>query len=129
MGLEPLDLARSILAELQRAVDARDAERLAALFGDSAVLIGSAGDGRDAEGLHRYLAAVVEQPGALRWEWDEIVPFHQADGALGFAAFGDVVLTEGDAETRAPIRATIVASRTADGWKLSHFHGSVPLTP
>src|SRR5690242_15756818 len=100
---DPAADARSILASLQTAVDSRDPDALLSLFDDSAVLIGAAGDGRDREGLRRYLTAVAAQPEALRWEWEEIVPFYEADDALGFAAFGEVA----SGERRAPMRLTV----------------------
>jgi hypothetical protein len=65
----------------------------------------------------------------LRWEWDEVVPFHESGGMLGFAAFGDVVLEQDDEVQRAPIRTTIFAVRTPDGWKMRQFHGSSPTSP
>jgi ketosteroid isomerase-like protein len=117
---------QAILDALQAAVDARDVARLEALFGEGAVLIGAAGDGRDAEGLHRYLEAVATQPGTLRWEWQEVVPFHETPDAIGFAAFGEVVLREPGGQHRAPFRLTIVAARGPDGWRIRNFHGSIP---
>jgi hypothetical protein len=51
--------ARAVLAMLQAAVDERDPEGLVALFDDPAVLIGTAGDGRDREALRAYLTAVA----------------------------------------------------------------------
>jgi ketosteroid isomerase-like protein len=128
VSADPSADARSILHALQAAVDARDEDALVSLFDDPAVLIGTAGDGRDRAGLRRYLAAVVTQPGSLRWEWREIVPFHQAAGTLGFAAFGDVVWSDGGGEQRAAIRLTVLAIQTADGWKMRQFHGSIPAT-
>jgi hypothetical protein len=118
--------AHAILDALQSAVDARDLEALQALFDDSAVLIGAAGDARDREALRGYLTAVVTQPGSLRWEWQEVVPFHEAADELGFAAFGEVVLSEGDEEGRAPFRLTLFAVRTPQGWRVRQFHGSIP---
>jgi ketosteroid isomerase-like protein len=118
--------ARALLEAIQRAVDARDADALVALFDEPAVLIGAAGDGRDRAGLLRYLTAVATQPGSLRWEWHEIVPFHRSEGTLGFAAFGEVVVSDGSREQRAPIRATLFAVETGEGWKIRQFHGSIP---
>jgi uncharacterized protein (TIGR02246 family) len=118
--------AHTVLRALQAAVDARDPEALVSLFDDPAVLIGTAGDGRSPEALRRYLTAVATHPGSLRWEWLEVVPFHEDAGSLGFAAFGDVVLSEGNSERRAPIRVTIFAVESPDGWRLRQFHGSIP---
>ena len=118
--------AQSVLETLQAAIDARDADALVALFDEPAVLIGTAGDGRNRDALVRYLTALATQPESFRWEWSEVVPFHRSDEALGFAAFGEVVVSDASGERRAPIRATIFAVETADGWRLRQFHGSVP---
>jgi hypothetical protein len=119
---DPIAEARSILANLQAAVDLRDPEELISLFDESAVLIGASGDGRDRDALRRYLTLVATQPEALRWEWEEVVPFYQSVDTLAFAAFGEVQ----SGELREPIRLTVHAVRTADRWKLRHFHGSIP---
>jgi hypothetical protein len=126
---DPAADAHSILSGLQAAVDAHDTEALAELFDDGAVLIGTAADGRDAEGLRRYVTAVATQPGSLRWEWDEVIPFHHSGETIGFAAFGAVVLAEGDDVQRAPIRVTIFAVQTPSGWRMRQFHGSIPAAP
>lgn len=126
MATDPSGDARAILDALQGAVDARDADALFTLFDESAVLIGAAGDGRNREGLRRYLTAVATQPESLRWEWQEIVPFHQSARSLGFAAFGEIVVSDGSGERRAPIRLTLFAVQTPNGWRIRQFHGSIP---
>jgi ketosteroid isomerase-like protein len=118
--------ARAILDALQGAVDARDADALIALFDEPAVLIGAAGDGRNREGLRRYLTIVATQPESLRWEWQEIIPFHQSARSLGFAAFGEIVVSNGSGERSAPFRLTVFAVRTSSGWRIRQFHGSIP---
>lgn len=118
--------AEEILRALQEAIDARDPERLIGMWDEPGVLIGTSSDGRDRERRVRYLTALATQPELLRWEWSEVVPFHEADGELGFAAFGEIVVTNGQEERRRPIRVTIFAVETADGWRLRQFHGSVP---
>jgi uncharacterized protein (TIGR02246 family) len=112
---------------LQAAVDSRDADTLIALFDDPAVLIGAAGDGRNRETLREYLTAVATQPEALRWHWDDVVVFHHSAGTIGFAAFGELVLSGEQGEQRAPIRATFLALETQNGWRIRHFHGSIPM--
>ncbi len=119
--------ARAVLRSLQELIDARDLDGLLEFF-DGSVLIGSSGDGRDRAGVRRYLEAVVGQPGELRWDWREVIPFHRTDDTVGFAAFGDVVLVEHGSEQRAPIRMTGLAVRHAGGWRLRHFHGSIPFS-
>jgi SnoaL-like domain len=121
--------AAEVLTALQAAVDARDLGVLEELFDDGAVLIGTSGDGRDADGLRSYLTAVARQPGSLRWEWDEVVPFHETADEIGLAAFGEVVLAEDGREVRAPIRLTIFAVRGPQGWRIRQFHGSNPASP
>src|SRR3954469_19538518 len=118
--------ARAVLAMLQAAVDSRDPDALVALFDDRAVLIGTAGDGRDGDGVRAYLTEVATQPQSLRWDWRDVIPFHDEAESLGFAAFGDIVVSDGDTEERAPIRATLLAVRTPDGWRIRQFHGSIP---
>src|SRR3954468_13102558 len=118
--------ARAVLAMLQAAVDGRDPDALVALFDDPAVLIGTAGDGRDRDGVRAYLTEVATQPQSLRWDWREVIPFHDEAESLGFAAFGDVVVADARGEERAPIRATLFAVRSAKGWRIRQFHGSIP---
>lgn len=122
------EVASRLLGAIQSAVDDGDASALRALFDDGAVLIGTGGDARDPDAIARYLTAVSELSGLLRWEWRDVVPFHVAPGELGFAAFGEVVLADGDAasERREPIRATLFAVRADGGWRLRSFHGSIP---
>ena len=117
--------AESLLRRLQDAVDARDLAALEALFDGGAVLIGPGGDARTPDALHAYLTAVVTQEESLRWEWHEIVPFHEASDTLGFAAFGDIVVSAANGERRAPIRLTVLAAQSGDSWKLRQFHGSI----
>jgi hypothetical protein len=76
--------------------------------------------------VRRYLIAVATQPGSLRWDWQEVVPFHHDESSLGFAAFGEIVVSDGTTEQRAPIRATLFAVQSPDGWRLRQFHGSIP---
>jgi ketosteroid isomerase-like protein len=121
--------AQQILSDLQAKVSARDLPALFELFEEPAVLIGTAGDGRTRETREAYLQAVTTQPGALQWDWRETVVFYESDDALGFAAFGDVVLLDGTQELRAPIRATFFAVRANGGWRLRQFHGSIPTSP
>ena len=112
------DDAHAVLSAIQGAVDSRDPERLAALFDEQAVLIGTAADARDRDAVVAYLANVAEQGGKLRWDYDDVVEFHRDGDALGFAGFGEVVL----GDFRAPFRATILA---VNG-RIRSFHGSIP---
>ena len=103
--------AEEILGELQAKVTARDLDGLLEFFEDPAVLIGTAGDGRTSDSRREYLTTVATQPAAVGWDWHETALFYESEDALGFAAFGDVVLTDATAEFRAPIRATFQGRR------------------
>jgi ketosteroid isomerase-like protein len=111
------DDARELLRRLQAAIDARDRDALTALFHEDAVLIGTSADARDRDAVVAYLTAVTEGD-PFRWEYTDVVPFHDD----GFAAFGEVVVETSDGEMRAPFRLTIVV---VDGL-LRSFHGSIP---
>lgn len=126
VAADPLTDAHAILGTLQATVDRREHGALLSLFDDPAVLIGTAGDGRNRDALRDYLTAVATQPESLRWDWHEVVPFHQDAASLGFAAFGEIVVSLGGDERRAPIRLTIFAIQTPNGWRLRQFHGSIP---
>jgi hypothetical protein len=115
-----------VLTELQELVDGRDPDSLIALFGDTAILIGTGAHSRDQTTLRHYLATVATQPESLRWEWREVVPYHRTGDALGFAAFGEILVTDARGERRAPFRATIFAVQTSAGWRVQEFHGSIP---
>ena len=121
--------AQAILDDLQARVAARDLPALVSLFEDPAVLIATASDGRTPEAREAYLRAIAAQPAEVRWEWHDKVLFYEATDALGFAAFGDVVLAEGVDEVRAPIRGTFFAVRSKGGWRLRQFHGSFAQSP
>ena len=129
MGGDWSDDARAILDELQAKVTARDLPALLQFFDDPAVLIGAAGDGRTPERREEYLEAQVMQRAQVRWDWRETLLYYEAKDALGFAAFGEVVLVEGIREVRAPIRGTFFAVRTNGRWRLRQFHGSTPHSP
>jgi ketosteroid isomerase-like protein len=120
------DTAWAVLSALQAAVDARDLDALTGLFDEPSVLMGTSGHATDAGQRRAYLSAVVSQPEALRWDWREVIPVLEADGVLAFAALGDIVLSGPEGERRAPIRASLVAVESASGWRLRHFHGSLP---
>jgi hypothetical protein len=112
-----VDDAWAILRALQAAIDARDRDALIALFHEDAVLIGTTADARDRDAVIAYVTAVTEgEP--FRWEFRDLVPFD----ANGFAAFGDIVLTDVAGERRLPFRLTLVA---VDG-RIRSFHGSIP---
>jgi hypothetical protein len=105
-------------------VTARDLPSLLDLFGDPAVLIGIAGDGRTSEARVEYLAHIAAQEADVRWVWADKRPFYESDGALGFA--GQIVLSADGIESRSSFRLTLFATRAASGWRIRQFHGSAP---
>lgn len=117
--------ARDLLDALQDAVASKDSATLGRVFDDEVVLFGTAAANMDRAQTDAYLARVLSQPGVLRWEWDEVVTLWRSAEVLAFAAVGTVGF---DDEPRDPIRLTCVAVSTADGWRLRHFHGSIPET-
>lgn len=121
--------AQQILDALQQKVTARDLPALIEFFEDPAVLIVTAGDARTREMRAAYLEAVATQRAAVRWDWRETLLFYEAKDALGFAAFGDVVLVDGIDAVRTPVRGTFFAVRTDGGWRLRQFHMSIAQSP
>lgn len=122
------DVARDVLARLQSAADTSTVEALAGVFDDDedVVLIGTTSHRLGPAGLREYLTLLVEADGRLRWEWDSVHVFLDLPDAVGFACFGQVVVTEDGEPARAPIRMTAVAVPSRDGWRLRQFHGSLP---
>ena len=90
------------------------------------MLIGTSGDGRTPQTRRDYLTAVATQPERLYWDWHEVIPFYETEDVVGFAGFGDVVVASEEGDWRAPIRATLLASDTGNGWRIKQFHGSIP---
>lgn len=95
------------------------------MFDDEAVLIGTSAHSTGRQEVDAYLAAVLAERGTFRWEWRNVVVFHEAPGLLGFNGFGDIVITGAQRSDRAPFRLTVVAVEHPGGWAIRHFHGSV----
>ena len=123
--------AEALLAALQAAVAQKDKAALASLFDDEAVLFGTAAENLDRAATGAYLARVVDQPGTVRWGWDQVVPLWESNEVLAFAVVGTVGFDDEQGRPDGPrddFRLTCVAVSTDDGWRLRHFHGSVPQT-
>jgi|SRR5579863_1472414 len=122
-------VADEVLGVLQQCVTARDRTGLLDLFEDPAVLVGANGDGRTIEGRIQYLTNITEQDAEVRWAWAEKHVFYDTEAAVGFAAFGEIVVTAEGIESCLPFRLTLFVSRTDARWRIRQFHGSVPLSP
>jgi uncharacterized protein (TIGR02246 family) len=123
---DALAVAYSILVRMQSAIDDADHESLSELFDDDAVLIGTSSHTHGREDVDAYVRAVIEQPGTFRWEWRDVVVFHESPGLLGAACFGEIVISGAEQEDRAPFRLTIFAVEQTSGWVIQQFHGSAP---
>lgn len=124
-----IEIARDVLARLQKAVASKDVESVAELFDDEVVLFGTAAESMSREQAFEYLAAVVAQEGTVRWGWDQVAIVAAGPDLLCFAVVGSVGLDKPDGQPagdRDAFRATLVAAKRDDVWRLRHFHGSVP---
>lgn len=123
--MTPEQTARSIVERLQTAVDARDAEAMAACFAADPVLIGTAGYGVGDADVRSYLGAVAAAAELLHWHLSRYDVFLSGPGLLGFAAEGEIEWRDADGHGREPFRLTVVAVRDGQDWLVQHFHGSV----
>ena len=118
--------ARAILDELQRRMDTRDLDQLVELFTEDAVLIGTAAYNIGPAAVRGYLARVLDQPGRIVWDYDQVDVYHRAPGELGVSGVGSVGFADVAEADRDPFRITVLAVETESGWRLRMFHGSVP---
>jgi hypothetical protein len=123
---EATEVARRLLRRLQAAIDARDLNSLGGLFDDDALLVGTTAHSKGRREVDEYLSAVLGAPEPLRWEWRDIVIFHEAPGTLGFAGFGEVTVSGPDGNAHAPFRLTALAVERSGAWRFQQFHGSIP---
>ena len=119
-------LAYSLLVRLQSAIDDADLPTLSDLFTDDAVVVGTVTHNHGREQVDAYLAALIHQPGTFRWEWRDVVVFHEGPGTIGCGAFGELIISGGDEDTHVPFRVTFTAADGVSGWRFTQFHGSVP---
>jgi uncharacterized protein (TIGR02246 family) len=119
-------LAGEVLSRMQGALDRHDADALAALFHDEAVLIGTADRAEGRAAVDAYVRAVVTDDADLRWDLDELNVFHATDDELGIAGFGRIVVTTGVEVDTDPFRITLLVVRDSGDWQIKLFHGSLP---
>src|SRR4051794_20880694 len=105
-------IARGILAELQDGFAAHDLAAVTRLLDDEAVVFGTAAENVDAEQSRDYIAGMMAREGAVRWEWDRVVPVLFEKTVLSFAVIGTVGFEDAhgqDLGARQPFRLTCVA--------------------
>lgn len=115
-----------LVTGLEEALASGDLDTGAWMFDEDPVFFGTSDHSAGRDAVLAHLARIVEQSGALRWEWTEERVVHETEVSLVLAATGEIVVTHDDTEDRAPFRLTMVAVFTPDGWRVQHWHGSVP---
>jgi len=91
------------------------------------VLFGTAAANMDRRETIAYITEVIAQEGTVRW--DSVVPLVDQSGLLVFAGVGTVGFEDTQGRPDGPreaFRLTVVAVEREAGWRLSHFHASVP---
>ena len=119
---------RAILAERERAMRARDADALGALFTDDLVSFSLApplaSQGRDVRGLRDWLATF---DGAIEFDITDAVV--EADGDIAFVHSINRLSSTPKGSGRAFalwFRSTLGLRRVDGRWLIAHDHGSTP---
>lgn len=121
-------LAFRLLADLQAAMTTRDLDAVVQVFDAELVVFGTAASNVDPEESVAYLKQVLAQPSAIRWAWDDVKPIARDGNVFCFAAVGTVGFDRDSDEERQAFRLTCAAVQDGSGWRIRHFHGSVPQT-
>ncbi len=119
-------IAREVLDRLEAGVAARDVTALNDLCTDEVALFGTAGANFGSDETSGYLRMVVESTSTIRWHLDRWSVVHHDVDHLLVAGSGHVELDEGGEPEQSDFRLTLWLTRQDDGWKIGHFHGSVP---
>lgn len=122
-------VARGILEGLQRAFVSKDPVQVASWLDDDMVLFGSAVESLDRAQSDDYVARILSLDATIRWGWDRVFPLWHHPDVIAFAVVGTVGFDDVHGEQegeRDPFRLTCVAVAREGGWRLRHFHGSVP---
>jgi uncharacterized protein (TIGR02246 family) len=120
----PLGTVRDILGRIQTAADTRDVDAASALFADDAVLMGSASTSVGGAAIRDYLGLVFDQPGTIRWDWNDVRVLHDGPGVVAATGTGQVGFT--DDPERDAFRLSLLLIEAEQGWLIGHFHGSIP---
>jgi uncharacterized protein (TIGR02246 family) len=121
---DPMTTVRDVLGRIQSAADERDVDAAAKLFADDAVLMGTADTSIGAAAIRDYLRLVFDQPGTIRWDWEDVRVQHEGTGLVAAACTGRVGFS--DEPERDPFRLSLLLVETAQDWLILHFHGSIP---
>lgn len=119
-------VARALLDELQDAVAAKDAERLAQIFDEDVAVFGTARANLDRDDSMAYLERVLAQDDVIRWDWTRVRPLVEEPTVLCFAVVGSVGFEGAAISDRDDFRLSCVAVNDGVRWRIRHFHGSVP---
>ena len=120
----PLDVARSVLEELQDAFATHDLAVVLDLLTADAVVVGTAAANLDRPELEAYLGAIVDEEATIEWHYDTVRVVDARSDAVTFVALGNVGWD--DEDERDAFRLTALAVRDSGRWRLRLFHGSVP---
>lgn len=75
--------------------------------------------------MESFFDGYSAHPDPVSFEWDSCQV--SSDERFGWvSAFGREIRQVGDTRTPSPFRITLVCRRRADGWRISHLHGSTP---
>ena len=122
-----LTLVQQLLEEMQQAVRAKDHAAALDLFTHDATLVGTSAANLDAESISSYLVLILEHPGHLQWDWEQVSVLDARPGAVTFLALGSIRWADCPEDDGVdPIRLTCLAVEETDRWRLRLFHGSVP---
>jgi uncharacterized protein (TIGR02246 family) len=123
---DPVSRVRDVLARLQAVSTDKDVDAACDLFTEDAVLMGTAATNIGAGSIRDYLTLVYGQPGTLRWIWDDVRVLHDSPGFVLAAATG--VVGFDDDQPFDQFRLSLAVIETETGWRILHFHGSIPQT-
>jgi uncharacterized protein (TIGR02246 family) len=123
---DPVSRVRDVLARLQAVSTDNDVDAACDLFTEDAVLMGTAATNIGAGSIRDYLTLVYGQPGTLRWIWDDVRVLHDSPGFVLAAATG--VVGFDDNQPFDQFRLSLAVIETETGWRILHFHGSIPQT-
>ena len=117
--------ARGFLDQLEAAIAAKDLAALTALCTEDVALFGSSRANFGLAESNDYLRLVADA-NTVRWFLTRWSVAHHDEDHLLVAAEGQAETDDGSNTERSAFRLTLWLVRHEGGWRLGHFHGSVP---